>query len=114
MQATTSGDLQGLLKLLTDDIVYTGDSGGKVATALKPVYGPDKVARGSLGGLLRVFPPGGKIRLLEVNGQPALVGYLHDVSFGVVLLEFEGEAIRRVYAVLNPDKLRWVNQTRED
>jgi RNA polymerase sigma-70 factor, ECF subfamily len=114
MQATTSGDLQGLLKLLTDDIVYTGDSGGKVATALKPVYGPDKVARGSLGGLVRLFPPGGQIRLVEVNGQPALVGYLNNVSFGAVLLEFEGEAIRRVYAVFNPDKLRWLKQTGED
>src|SRR5436305_5443299 len=45
MHATTSGDMQGLLNLLTDDIVFTADSGGKVRAGLKPVHGPDKVAR---------------------------------------------------------------------
>lgn len=107
MRATASGDLQGLLKLLTDDIVYTADSGGKVRAALNPVKGPDNVARGTLGGL-RQLPTGGQIRLEEVNGQLAIVGYLKEVPYVTVLLEFEGEAIRRIYAVFNPDKLHWL------
>jgi len=56
LHASTSGDMQGLLALLTDDIVFIGDGGGKVPIALKPVHGPDKVARGTTGGL-RFFPP---------------------------------------------------------
>jgi len=108
MRATTSGDLQGLLKLLTDDIVFTADTDGKVPAGLKPVHGRDKVARGTVGGL-RLLAQDWQAQLEEVNGQPAIVAYRNGLAYGVVLLEFEGEAIRRIYAVLNPDKLHWLN-----
>jgi len=108
MRATTSGDLQGLLKLLTDDIVFTADTDGKVPAGLKPVHGRDKVARGTVGGL-RLLAQDWQAQLEEVNGQPAIVAYRNGLAYGVVLLEFEGEAIRRIYDVLNPDKLHWLN-----
>jgi RNA polymerase sigma-70 factor (ECF subfamily) len=107
LRASTSGDMQGLLALLTDDIVYTGDGGGKVPTALKPVRGADKVVRGVLGGLQRL-PPGTQARPEEINGQPAIVGYVDGRAYGVLLLDIEADRVRRVYGVLNPDKLRWV------
>ncbi len=109
LQASANGDMQGLLGLLTDDIVFTGDGGGKVRVGLKPVHGPDKVARGMLGGL-RFIPSEVQVRIEEVNKQPAIVGYLEGRPYGVILLEIEGEHIQHIYTVLNPDKLRWLRE----
>jgi RNA polymerase sigma-70 factor (ECF subfamily) len=103
MRASTSGDMQGLLALLADDIVLVGDGGGKAPAGLKPVHGPDKVARGLLGGL-RLVPPGMQARIEEVNGQPAIVAYVDGRPYGVVILDIEGERVRRLYMVVNPGR----------
>ncbi|HZR44846.1 MAG TPA: RNA polymerase sigma-70 factor [Ktedonobacteraceae bacterium] len=113
LQATTSGDMQGLLNLLADDIVFAGDSNGKAQIGTKPVHGPDKVARGMLDGLRRMPFLNLQLRFEEVNGQRAVVGYLDDGRpYVVVLLNIEGERVRSVYVVLNPDKLRWLEGIR--
>lgn len=108
LSASTRGDMQGLLDLLADEIVFTGDGGGKTPAALNPVRGPDKVARGTLGGL-RTLMANMQIRVEQINGQPAIVGYLHDRPYGVVMLEVVNERISNIYAVLNPDKLGWLD-----
>lgn len=109
MRASTSGDMHGLLNMLTDDIVYIGDGGGKVPTALKPIRGVDKVVRGTFGGLQKLAT-GIDSRIEQINGQPAIVGYVDDRPYGVVLLEIQAETVRAVYAVLNPDKLHWIGK----
>ena len=109
LHACTNGDMQGLLNLLTDDIVFTGDGGGKAQTGIRPVHGADKVVRGVLGGLSKWLLPGVRARIEEINGQPAIVGYLNDRPYGVVILDIEGERVRRIYMVVNPDKLHWLD-----
>ena len=106
--ASVNGDMQGLLNLLTDDIVFIGDGGGKARAGLRPVSGAAKVARGMIGGLSKWLPPDVQPRIMKVNGQLAVVGYVNDRPFGVVLLDIEGERVSRVYTILNPDKLRWL------
>ena len=106
--ASVNGDMQGLLNLLAEDIVFIGDGGGKARAGLRPVQGAAKVARGMLGGLSKWLPSNVQTRIVEVNGQLAIVGYVHDRPFGVVLLDIERERVRRVYTILNPDKLRWL------
>jgi RNA polymerase sigma-70 factor (ECF subfamily) len=109
LQASTSGDMQGLLSLLSNDIISMGDSGGKTAlkAGLMPVYGPDKVSRGYLGAL-RSLPAGVVTQVTEVNGQPALVGYINEKPVGAILLQIEGEQISHLYYVVNPEKLNWL------
>ena len=106
LHASTSGDMQGLLSMLTNDIVFTGDGGGKAPIALKPVHGPDKVARGTTGGL-RFFAQI-QTRLEEVNGRPAIVGYADGRPCGVLICELDGGQICQIYAVVNPEKLSWL------
>jgi RNA polymerase sigma-70 factor (ECF subfamily) len=108
LHASTNGDMQGLLNLLTDDIVFIGDGGGKAPVALKPVHGPDKVARGTTGGL-RFFAEM-QTRIEEINGHPAIVGYLNEHPCGVMICEIEGERICQIYAVVNPEKLHWLSE----
>jgi RNA polymerase sigma-70 factor (ECF subfamily) len=111
LRASSNGDMQGLLNLLAEDIVFTGDGGGKAPVALKPVHGRDKVARGTTGGM-RFFAEM-QTRLAEVNGQPAIIGYRDGQPCGVLLCEITGEQISQIYAVVNPEKLRWLSKQSE-
>lgn len=107
LRATTAGDLRGLTELLADEIVFTGDGGGKGQTGRQPVHGADKVARGALGGLRSLI---GSLepRIMEVNGQPAIVGYREGQPYGVLLLDVDDGRIQGIYVVVNPDKLGWL------
>jgi RNA polymerase sigma-70 factor (ECF subfamily) len=108
LRASANGDMQELLDLLTDDIVFTADGGGKARAGLNLVHGADKVARGLLGGLHKM-PSGVQGDIEEINGQPAIVGwYLDGRPYGVLLLDVEGERVRSIYVVVNPDKLHWL------
>lgn len=109
LHASTSGDMQGLLNLLTEDIVFVGDGGGKVPVALKPVRGADKVVRGTISGR-RFFSPEIQARIEEVNGRPAIIGYLDGRPCGVLMCEIEEERICQIYAVVNPEKLHWLSK----
>jgi RNA polymerase sigma-70 factor, ECF subfamily len=102
LDVSLGGDMQGLLNLLADDVVFAPDSGGKAWAGLKPVHGADKVARGVLGGR-RFLPPGIQASIEEINGQPAIVGYVDGRPVIVLLLSIEGERIRNIYQVVNPD-----------
>lgn len=106
VRAATGADMQGLMNLLTEDIVFTGDSGGKARVGHK-VHGRQNVARGSVAGL-RPLLAAMQLRTEEVNGQPAIIGYVDGRPYGVIILEIEGERIRNLYAVMNPDKLGWL------
>jgi RNA polymerase sigma-70 factor, ECF subfamily len=107
VQTLSSGDMEGFLALLADDIVLMSDGGGKVAAALKPIYGADKVAR-YLFGLLKKLPQQADSRLVEVNGQPGFVMYLDGHLEQVLALDIVGERIQHIHVVRNPDKLRGV------
>jgi RNA polymerase sigma-70 factor (ECF subfamily) len=77
VEASTSGDMEGLLGLLSEDVTLWSDGGGKTRAALNPIYGADKVAR-FLSGILRKAPPGCTVRQTQIYGQPGLVGYFAD------------------------------------
>jgi hypothetical protein len=45
--------------------------------------------------------------LVEVNGTPALIATAAGRLTSVGVVEADGERARRIYVVVNPDKLRW-------
>jgi len=104
IRACVSGDMDGLLSLLTDDVILHSDGGGRVPAALNPIYGPSRVARGILG-LLRKVPPGLITRVAMVNGQSGIVNSLNGVPYAVVALDMVEGRIREIDLIVNPDKL---------
>jgi RNA polymerase sigma-70 factor, ECF subfamily len=107
MRATNSGDVQGLLNLLADDVVSVGDGGGKTHLAgRQPVRTPDRVVRGLLGNLQKMPPD--RVWIEEVNGQPAILATRESQPYGVLLLDVREGRIRSIYSVVNPDKLRHI------
>jgi RNA polymerase sigma-70 factor (ECF subfamily) len=105
MQACMAGDIDGLMSLLAEDVTAWMDGGGKVAvSARQPVQGRDQVARGIIRHLSRV-PEGTTVEVIEANGLPALLVRVKGQIASLLTLEVEGEFIRAVRTVLNPDKL---------
>lgn len=103
-RAWRAKDIDALIGLLAPDAVATGDGGGLVPAALHPVEGAEQVAH-FFAGRMDAVP---EVTLSEstVNGQPGLVAQLDDVPVSVLAFAFDGDRIKRIWAVLNPDKLR--------
>jgi RNA polymerase sigma-70 factor (ECF subfamily) len=109
MEACIAGDLDGLMSLLAEDVTAYTDGGGKVSGALPhPIQGRDAVARGILGILSRA-PEGTTVEVIEANGLPALLVRVKGQIFSVLTLEVEGEFIRALRSIANPDKLAHLN-----
>jgi RNA polymerase sigma-70 factor (ECF subfamily) len=107
MSACDEGDVEGLVRLLADDVTFYSDGGGKAAAALRPVHGRDRVSRLLEGLLGRVQELGLVFRPALVNGQPgALVLDPEGKVFGVYALDVAEGAVTTIWAVVNPEKLR--------
>jgi RNA polymerase sigma-70 factor (ECF subfamily) len=108
--ASATGDLDGLIRLLADDVTFWGDGGGRAAAALNPIHGAVNVAK-LLVGIVEKSPPGLSVAAGELNGAPAIVLYAGDEPFGVLIVDADGERARGLYSVVNPDKLRHLRRT---
>jgi RNA polymerase sigma-70 factor (TIGR02957 family) len=109
MAASRSGDVAGLVAMLTAEVTSVADGGGKVSAARRPVTGRDRVARYLAGGLSR---PAVAVRLdfAEVNGEPAVLGFSGPTLAGVLFFQTDGDRIAALRIVANPDKLRFAAQ----
>lgn len=109
MDACIAGDIDGLMSLLAEDVTAWMDGGGKVSvSARQPIQGRDKVARGIIGHLSRV-PEGMTAEVIEMNGFAALLVRVKGQIASVLTLEVEGDFIRALRTVINPDKLAHLN-----
>jgi RNA polymerase sigma-70 factor (ECF subfamily) len=104
VRTASTGDVQQLVALLSEDAVTISDGGGKAAAALRPVIGADHVARGFLGTARKLAMD--RVWMAEVNGQPAVLGSREGRLLGVIVLDVTNDGrVRRLYAISNPDKL---------
>ena len=105
--AVRDGDLSGLEALLADDVVLTGDGGGKVPALARALHGRGRVVRALMSWIrLAARVPGVSLRPVEVNGTPgALLLDGERRLIGVWALEIAGGEIVALNSVVNPDKL---------
>ena len=108
--ATQSGDLNRLTQLLASDARVVTDGGGKVRAALSAVDGADRVAR-FLVDVTRKRPGAWwrddfRPRFAIINGLPGIVVDSPEGPVQTTAFEIEGDVIRALYVVRNPDKLR--------
>lgn len=105
LKASTSGDMQGLIHLLADDVVLQSDGGGKGLAVPNIVSGVDKVARGIFGGLNKLVPKNLVRRIVQINGEPGIINYLDGRPYAVLTLDVSEGRIRTIYIITNPEKL---------
>jgi RNA polymerase sigma-70 factor (ECF subfamily) len=104
-RAAGSGDMDGLLALLSTDVVMHTDGGGKADALPLPIYGADRVARASVFGLTKLKTLNPLQRMAEINGEPGIVSYVEGRPQSVFTIEVSDGRIRAIYIVTNPEKL---------
>lgn len=118
-QATQAGNVNALTQMLTSDACIVTDGGGKVRSALNAIEGADRVAQ-FLVEVTRKRPdawwrPDFSLRIGAVNGMPAFIVDAPEGTMQTTAFEFQGDLIRAMYVVRNPDKLRHLaTMPRED
>ncbi|MFD3536898.1 RNA polymerase sigma factor SigJ [Streptomyces sp. NPDC058664] len=96
-------DINALIGLLDPDATAVGDGGGLVTARLHPIEGAEQIARFFAA---RTRPGRLAVRECTVNGQPGLAAHLDGVVLSVYAFDIADGRIRRIWAVLNPEKLR--------
>ncbi len=105
VNAARSGDLEGLMGLLADDVRLMTDGGGKARSALNVIEGADRTARFVAGAVSKGLSEGSIVRPATINGLPGLIVYAPNGSVQSVAFEIANNRVRAIYAVSNPDKL---------
>jgi len=104
-QAWEAKDIEALIGLLDPDATATADGGGLALTFVQPIEGGDQVARAWVAIANNSLS---SMTLLErtVNGQPGLVAQQDGVTLSVFAFEVDGDRIKHIWVVRNPEKLR--------
>jgi RNA polymerase sigma-70 factor (TIGR02957 family) len=120
LEATSTGDLEGLMAILSPGVTLVADSGGKALAPRRPVHGAEKVARFLLAVATEErtarflesvgSEPWGELRvhLAQVNGEPGVVLTTGDEPISALILEVSDSMVRTVRLVANPEKLAGV------
>jgi RNA polymerase sigma-70 factor (ECF subfamily) len=116
--ATQSGDLNALTQLLASDVRIVTDGGGKVRAALDVIEGADRAAQ-FLVDVTRRRPDAWwredfRPRFAIINGLPGIIVEAPEGPVQTAAFEIEGDIVRALYVVRNPDKLRHLAPARHE
>ncbi|MGE7826818.1 RNA polymerase sigma factor SigJ [Paenibacillus sp. NPDC093718] len=98
------GNIDHLLSLLTEDVMFVADGGGKALAYKRPIQTRDYVARVLLDGFQSIQ---GKLHLepAPLNGETGFVIRSGDEILAAICIQLRHGKLARMYAVRNPDKL---------
>ena len=108
--ATQSGDLERLTQLLASDVRVMTDGGGKVRASREVIEGADRAAEFLIDAARK--RPGAwwredfTTRFARINGLPGVIVDSRAGPVQTAAFDIDGDIIRAVYVVRNPDKLR--------
>jgi RNA polymerase sigma-70 factor (ECF subfamily) len=105
-EAAALSDPAKLMALFKEDVVLYSDGGGKAAAALNPIFGASRAAR-FIAGVVRKFVPLDElsVTLADVNGTPGVILKVGNELYTAATIEADGDRIKTIYIVRNPDKL---------
>jgi RNA polymerase sigma-70 factor (ECF subfamily) len=109
LSASQAGDMAALTSFLAQDAVSWSDGGGKLRAPLRPIRGRSAVAR-YWAGMARKDQRLLELRMEEVNGQLAVVAWEGAALFAVIALMATQEGVQEMYAILNPEKLVYIQR----
>jgi RNA polymerase sigma-70 factor (TIGR02957 family) len=120
LEATSSGDLEALMRVLAPGVTLVADSGGRALAPRRPVRGAEKVARFLLAvateeRTARFLRSVGaepsldvRVHLAQVNGGPGVVVAAGGRPISALVLDVGDGLVRTIHLVVNPDKLAGV------
>ncbi|GGP25559.1 RNA polymerase sigma factor SigJ [Silvimonas amylolytica] len=107
--ASAKGDEAALMALLDENAIYSSDGGGKVMATLRPLQGSGRL--GLFYKCLARLYDGQSVHyaLAWVNGQLGLLRYNEGKLDCVMEITHDGERIRTIHVIRNPDKLALID-----
>jgi RNA polymerase sigma-70 factor (ECF subfamily) len=120
LEATSSGDLEALMEVLSPGVTLVADGGGKALSPRRPVLGADKVARFLVAVVgeeqtVRFLRSVGlesasevRVHLAPVNGETGVVITAGEEPISALVLEVTDGLVRTIRLVANPEKLAGV------
>lgn len=114
LQALKQDDVGALERLVTADVLFVSDGGGKAFAATVPVIGRERVTK-LLAGLVR--KGASRLRGLELvylNGLPGCLIYEESGLTTAFAFQATAQGISAIYAVRNPDKLARLTRDRSE
>jgi RNA polymerase sigma-70 factor (ECF subfamily) len=109
INALTNGNIQSLVDVLKEDVVFIADGGGNVSAAINPIYNKDRVLR-ILNALGASRFPDTLAEQVSVNGGQGILLTKDGAPTGVIGFEWDASTlnIKRIYLIVNPDKLQHI------
>jgi ketosteroid isomerase-like protein len=106
--AAAGGDIQALMDVMAPDVVLLTDGGGKKQAALRPIHGPDKIARWFAG----IVATAGDVSAEwgTANGGPAIMIHVDGELDSVASVTVKDGMVSEIFIVRNPDKLTSVTE----
>ncbi|MGW1735173.1 RNA polymerase sigma-70 factor [Streptomyces sp. NPDC001999] len=110
LAATTGGDINTLMNLLSPDVTLWTDGGGKVRQALKPVTGAQTVASWFATITTVTYqgipPTDVHTELADINGSPGMIFSTPDQAIATITFDYDtNNRITTIHNIANPDKL---------
>jgi len=116
LQASSEGDMDGLIALLQDDIEMVTDGGGSALTVngrtlkalSKPLSGRDVVARFviKIVQMVQQSIPAFAMKMVLVNDMPAIACFTDSKPVSLIILEVRNDRICNIYVHSNEKKLK--------
>ena len=121
LQATSTGNLDVLMAVLSPGVTLVADGGGRVLAPRRPVLGAEKVARFLLAvateeQMARFLRSVGsepivadlRVSMAPVNGGPGILVVSGDKLISALVLDVSEGVVRTIHLVANPEKLAGV------
>lgn len=108
--ALRNGDLEAMLAHMSENVVLVSDAGGRPGALLRPLEGPEPVARAMLHAIRKHGVVQAEIRPATINGLPGFVRFQDGQAQAVLAFGIVGGRIQAVFVISNPDKLRHLNR----
>ena len=120
LEATATGDLEGLMAILSPGVELVADSGGRALAPRRPVRGAEKVARFLFAVVTEEQtarflesvgsePSGGThVHLPQVNGAPGVVITAGGEPISALVLDVSDGLVETIRLIVNPEKLAGV------
>ncbi|MFC4402230.1 RNA polymerase sigma-70 factor [Gracilibacillus xinjiangensis] len=105
LEAIEKSDFDSFISRLMEDVVLVTDGGGKVRSAMYPIYDKHRVSA-FLQGIYKKGSFEGVYSLVNVNGEIGILQRKNGRPVKLIMFDNRETGVQNIYIVMNPDKLK--------